>query len=34
MTEFVQSVANQQMPPPYHFPGVTAHGFMFEVPMA
>jgi hypothetical protein len=34
MAEFVQSVANQQMPPPYHFPGVTAHGFMFEVPMA
>jgi hypothetical protein len=33
MPEFVQSVANQQMPPPYHFPGVTVHGFVFEIPM-
>jgi hypothetical protein len=33
MPRFVQSVANQQMPPPYYFPGVTAHSFCFEVPM-
>lgn len=33
MPEFVQSVANQQMPPPYRFPGVTAHGFVFKVSM-
>lgn len=33
MPDFVESVANQQMPPPYHFPDVTAHAFMFEAPM-
>lgn len=34
MPDFVESVANQQMPPPYHFPDVTAHAFMFEAPMS
>lgn len=34
MPQFVQSVANQQMPPPYYFPSVTAYSFAFEVPMA
>jgi hypothetical protein len=34
MPDFVESVANQQMPPPYHFPEVRAHAFMFEVPMS
>ena len=34
MPEFVQSVANQQLPPPYSFPGVKAHGFLFEIPMS
>lgn len=33
MPVFVQSVANQQLPPPYSFPGVKAHGFLFEIPM-
>jgi hypothetical protein len=33
MAKFVQSVANQQMPPPYTFPGATVHAFVFEAPM-
>lgn len=33
MARFVQSVANQQMPPPYTFPGATVHAFVFEAPM-
>ncbi|HEY1880312.1 MAG TPA: hypothetical protein VGG68_10295 [Caulobacteraceae bacterium] len=34
MPQFVQSVANQQTPPPYHFPGVTAHAFVIDIQMA
>ena len=34
MARFVQSVANQQMPPPYTFPGATVHAFVFDAPMA
>jgi hypothetical protein len=33
MAQFVQSVANQQTPPPYHFPGVTAHAFVIDIRM-
>jgi hypothetical protein len=33
MAQFVQSVANQQIPPPYHFPNVTAHAFLIDVDM-
>jgi hypothetical protein len=33
MPQFVQSVANQQTPPPYHFPGVTAHAFVIDIQM-
>jgi hypothetical protein len=33
MPKFVQSVANQQTPPPYHFPNVRAHGFLIDIPM-
>ena len=33
MARFVQSVANQQMPPPYTFRGATVHAFVFESPM-
>jgi len=33
MPQFVQSVANQQTPPPYHFPGVRVHAFIIDMPM-
>lgn len=33
MPLFIQSVANQQTPPPYHFPGVTAHAFVIDMQM-
>lgn len=33
MPQFVQSVANQQMPPPYYFPNVTAYSFAFDISM-
>lgn len=31
---YVQSAASQQVPPPYHFPGVTVNAFYFNVSMA
>ncbi len=31
---YVQSAASQQVPPPYHFPGVTVNTFYFNVSMA
>lgn len=31
---YAQSAASQQVPPPYHFPGVTVNAFYFEVSMA
>lgn len=30
MIPYVQSVGSQQVPPPYHFPEVEAHGFIWE----
>ncbi len=33
MLKFIQSVANQQTPPPYHFPGVKAHAFVIDIQM-
>jgi len=30
---YVQSAASQQVPPPYHFPGVTVNAFTWQVPM-
>jgi hypothetical protein len=30
MIPYVQSVASQEVPPPYHFPGVTVNGFVWE----
>ncbi len=34
MPKFIESVANQQMPPPYYFPGATVNAFLFEAPLA
>lgn len=31
---FTQSAASQQVPPPYHFPGVTVNSFVWEADMA
>lgn len=31
---YVQSAASQQVPPPYHFPGVTVNAFYLDVSMA
>ena len=33
MLPFVQSVASQQVPPPYHFPGVTVDAFVWDAPL-
>ena len=33
MLPYVQSVASQQVPPPYHFPGVTVNAFVWEAPL-
>ncbi len=30
MIPYTQSVASQEVPPPYHFPGVTVNGFVWE----
>jgi hypothetical protein len=30
MIPYVQSVASQEVPPPYHFPGVTVNAFVWE----
>jgi hypothetical protein len=30
MIPYTQSVASQEVPPPYHFPGVTVNGFIWE----
>ena len=30
---YVQSAASQQVPPPYHFPGVTVNAFYFNISM-
>src|SRR5271154_1925600 len=34
MIKYVQSVASQQVPPPYHFPGVTVNAFIWDADMA
>src|SRR5579859_1658308 len=34
MTHYVQSVASQQVPPPYHFPDVTVNAFIWDADMA
>ena len=31
---YVQSSASLQVPPPYHFPGVTVNAFVWEASMA
>ncbi len=33
MVPYVQSVASQQAPPPYFFPGVTVNAFVWEAPL-
>ena len=33
MIEYVQSVASQQVPPPYYFPGVTVNAFIWDAAM-
>ena len=33
MIPYVQSIACQQVPPPYHFPGVTVNAFIWEASM-
>jgi hypothetical protein len=33
MIRYVQSVASQQVPPPYHFPGVTVNAFLWDAPV-
>jgi hypothetical protein len=34
MIPYVQSVASQEVPPPYHFPGVTVNAFVWQTAMA
>ncbi|HEX3406789.1 MAG TPA: hypothetical protein VHS81_06090 [Caulobacteraceae bacterium] len=34
MIPYVQSVASQEVPPPYHFPGVTVNVFVWQTAMA
>jgi hypothetical protein len=33
MIPYVQSAASQEVPPPYHFPGVTVNAFVCEARM-
>ena len=32
MAQFIVSDANPQVPPPYRFPGVNTHAFLFDIP--
>lgn len=34
MIPYVQSAASQEVPPPYHFPGVTVNAFVWDAQMA
>ncbi|HLY55775.1 MAG TPA: hypothetical protein VKS60_09480 [Stellaceae bacterium] len=34
MIPYVQSAASQEVPPPYHFPGVKVNAFVWDAPMA
>jgi len=34
MIPYVQSAASQEVPPPYHFPGVTVNAFLWEAQLA
>src|SRR4051812_43221777 len=34
MPKFIDSLANPQVPPPYRFPNVNTHAFLFDIPQS